>query len=173
MDDSVARGVLVFDYRHADGSVRPRALDRWKEEGLYLSGVDTETRMPRTYRKDRIAAYLDGCEHALLDPSPVIVAVPVKHSRPSLKTPHALFTGFPAIQRAELEARAEAHGIPVCTGVTQSCLYVIAGPNAGPSKMAKARASGKLILSAPQFRLMLDTGELPPDDDEQDGLTSC
>lgn len=173
MDGSSARAVLVFDYRHADGSVRTRELGSWKEDGLYLSGIDATTRLPRTYRKDRIAAYLDGCERDLLDPHPIIPPVPVKHSRPSLKTPRALFTGFAALQRADLEAKAVEHGIPVCTGVTQSCLYVVAGPNAGPVKMAAARAAGKIILSAPQFRQMLETGELPPDDDEQDGLTSC
>lgn len=166
--------VIEFDYPHEDGAVRTRRLGYWKEEGLYLLGRCMDTGMPRTFRKDRVVRYGDGVEGLLSDPRPVMPAVPQPRSpRKDPSLPHVLFTGFPSVQRADMEARLHSMGVPVCKGVTQSCGFVVTGPNAGPAKMAAARAASKVILTWPQLQKMLETGELPAGDDSEDGITNC
>ena len=162
--------VIAFDYRHGDGSVRTRSLSHWCEMGLYLQGRDAATGLPRTYLKGRVVAYAAGVAALLAEPHPAMPDPP-RRSKPDRDKPQVLFTGFPALQRAAMEAHCAAEGVPVCKDVTQRCGFVVAGPNAGPAKMERARAAGKLVLSWPQMLRVLATGELP-DDEAQDGLTN-
>ena len=55
-------------------------------------------------------------------------------------------------------------GIFKCKGVktvTQSLRYLVTGPNAGPTKLQKAREQEDVILNTDQFHIVLETGELP------------
>lgn len=72
-----------------------------------------------------------------------------------------VFTGFDQASRKLLEADADAAGLRVCKSVDKACLYLVAGPNAGPAKLAKARAQGATVINEEAFSTMIRTGELP------------
>jgi hypothetical protein len=134
----------------------------WKEVGCYIEGIDAAANKLKTFRKDRVVEYLGGAEALLDDPFCAPPPKPVKHhdDRPEL-----LFTGFPSVQRANLERIADEAGFKVVQSVTQHLAYLCAGPNAGPAKVGASRAQGVFIVSEPQFRQLSETGELPDDDD--------
>lgn len=159
--------VIRFEYgTDATGAVR--SITRWREIGKYLEGVDLQAGAFKTFRKDRVVRYLDGAEHLLSDPYPE----PPRLRRANDERAHIIFTGFAKTQRATLEAKAAAAGLRVCKTVTRGCLYLVAGPNAGSSKVADARSLSAYVLSENQFHRLLATGELP---DELDALelTDC
>ncbi len=71
------------------------------------------------------------------------------------------FTGFSSSERKQLEGEAvEAH-LEVVKSVTKSLRYLVTGPNAGPSKLEKAKEQEIVLLSVSLFHNMLETGELP------------
>jgi NAD-dependent DNA ligase len=73
------------------------------------------------------------------------------------------FTGFSTSERAVLEEEAQEAHLNVVKSVTKQLQYLVAGSNAGPTKLQKAREQEVVILTAYQFRAMLETGELPTD----------
>lgn len=75
--------------------------------------------------------------------------------------PEICFTGFSASDRTRLEAEAQEAHLDVVKSVTTELRYLVAGPNAGPSKLQKAKAMSIAVMSAEQFHAMLETGELP------------
>ncbi len=132
--------------------------------------VDGFTSSSSTFRKDRVLEYLDGCDSQLSDPHssppPRIRAEVQRDVRPQI-----LFTGFAAVQRAHLEARADAGGLNVVKTVTQHLVFLCAGPNAGPAKVAKSRSQGVYIVREPELFELLESGELP--DYAIDDVVSC
>lgn len=150
-----------------------RELVNWDESAKYIKGVDLYDHRVKTFRKDRVRDYLDGAEARLNDPRPDPAVFRSDRDRAPELRPHILFTGFARVQRASLEARAEAAGMRVCKTVTLSCMYLVAGPNAGPTKVADARSKAAYILSEPQFHALLLTGELPDDPDHAGLVTDC
>lgn len=153
-------GALRFRYRAADGEESDREVTSWREEGHYIIGFDTRAAAVRTFRKDRVLEWLDGCETALQRP----YAPPPTLQRAVDDRAQILFTGFARVQRAVLEAKAAAAGLRVMKIVAQDLLYLVAGPNAGPAKVAQARMQHVYILSESQFYALLATGELPDDE---------
>ena len=158
---------LHFDYRKADGSESMRRVTEWSEQGHYVVGFDELAKQIRTFRKDRITRYHDGCEGLLMhpkdEPPPRIV-----RSAPADQRPQILFTGFTAALRADLEQQCNAAGLRVMKTVSLTLTFLCAGPNAGPAKVAKARLKGAYVLSADDLPEFLETGELP--DAAVDGL---
>jgi len=77
------------------------------------------------------------------------------------KRPKVCFTGFSAVDRALLVALADQAGFDVADSVSASLSYLCAGENAGPAKLAKAKAAGCMILTETAFQALLETGELP------------
>lgn len=152
--------IIRFHYNgDPDGKIREVA--DWKESSKYLEGKDIADGVYKTFRKDRVLAYLDGAEGQLRDPNP---EPPVfKPSAPPDQRPHIIFTGFLKQQRAALEVRAEAAGMRVCTKVTQRCLFLVKGDNAGPAKVAAARQLSAYILNEAQFDALLETGVVADD----------
>ena len=73
------------------------------------------------------------------------------------------FTGFDQTARAALEERAREAHLEVVKSVTKSLRYLCAGPNAGPSKLEKAKKQHVVLMSPEQFDTMIETGELPVD----------
>lgn len=72
------------------------------------------------------------------------------------------FTGFGTSERARLEMQASAVlGLEVKPSVTKTLRYLCIGPDAGPSKVDKARAQGVTVLNAHDFNRLCETGELP------------
>lgn len=153
---------LLFSYLGADGVTSKRALKNWSEEGHYLKGFDTTVGQVRTFRKDRIVEYFDGAAQFLV--SPLGVPPPRLRSgptRPKDERPQILFTGFAAVQRAHLEQLSDAGGLCVVKSVTQGLVFLCAGPNAGPSKVAKARGQRVYIVRETELHALIETGELP------------
>ena len=75
--------------------------------------------------------------------------------------PEVCFTGLSASVKARLNALAEGSGLRVVTGVTKNLLLLVAGENAGPSKLEKARAQKVPVIAADDFESFLQTGEYP------------
>ncbi|WP_373506494.1 hypothetical protein [Thiocapsa sp.] len=71
------------------------------------------------------------------------------------------FTGFKAQDKTELKRLAEDWGMVVRSVVASNLDFLCYGYNAGPMKMERARQQGVTILSEYQFRVMLETGEVP------------
>lgn len=71
------------------------------------------------------------------------------------------FTGFSISDRAKLEREALDAHLHVVKSVTKTLRYLVAGENAGPAKLEKAKDQDVVLLNIEQFRQMLDTGELP------------
>lgn len=156
---------LRFIYRDAAGEMSHRALARFSESGHYVTGFDHAAGHVCTFRKDRVVEYLNGCEVLLATPfappPPRVEGRSGVVRRPPDLRPHILFTGFPAVQRAHLEAQCEPAGLRVVKTVTVGLAFLCAGPTAGPSKVAKARAQGTYIVREPELHALLETGELP------------
>lgn len=107
----------------------------------------------------QVAGWLAHCERGPgLRPAP---AVENARARRVAASEGVVFTGFARAARTLLEAQACASGLRVCKSVDKACLYVVAGPNAGPAKLAKARAEGLLVITEQAFVAMIQTGELP------------
>jgi len=151
---------IRFVYAYEDDR---REIKSWREEEGYIVGFDLSDGKVKTFRKDRILRYLDGTESLLLDP---YTGPPLRQKKYQDSPPHIIFTGFPKAKKAELEAQATQAGMRVCATVTQDCAYLVAGPNAGPRKLETAKAVGALILDGEQFLSMLETGEIPDEEDE-------
>lgn len=155
---------LHFTYRDSRGEQSERRIEQWNEEGYYVIGFCESAGAIRTFRKDRILEYFNGCESALSNPfpgPPPKLQTTQSTSAPSDKAFEILFTGFATLKRAELEEAALTAGLHVCASVTKGLMFLCGGPNAGPAKLAQARSQFVYILDELQFLTMLETGELP------------
>lgn len=151
---------IRFRYCNAVGEITERTLVKWDEVGHYIRGWGEGDPQVRTFRKDRVHEYYDGCARLLRDPAgqppPKVV-----RDRPADARPHILFTGFAKVQRATLESKADAAGLKVVQTVTQGLVFLCCGPNAGPSKVEKSRAQNVYVLTEPDLHVLMATGELP------------
>lgn len=86
---------------------------------------------------------------------------PPKTKRHKKNLAEICFTGFSTSERAVLEQEAQEAHLNVVKSVTKQLRYLVAGPNAGPTKRQKASEQEVVVLSLDQFRTMLETGELP------------
>ena len=158
---AMSNEALTFIYRNAAGKEGLRTLTDWREEGHYLKGFSVSHGEVRTFRKDRVTVkYLDGSDKSLHVPYSPPPPKP-DAGKPADDRPQIAFTGFAKVQRAVLEAKAEENGLRVCKSVTMNLAYLCAGPNAGPTKVDKARMQDVFILSEAQLHLLLATGEIP------------
>jgi NAD-dependent DNA ligase len=71
------------------------------------------------------------------------------------------FTGFSPGEKERLILLATEHGLDAVTKVTVSLAYLCTGPNAGPSKLRKAKEQEAVILTEGQFMQFLQDGEIP------------
>ena len=77
-----------------------------------------------------------------------------------IKGPEVCFTGFGVTEREELESRATGNGLHVVTSVTKGLMLLVAGANAGPAKLDKARSGGIAVVDRAGFDHFLETGEV-------------
>lgn len=70
-------------------------------------------------------------------------------------------TGFSPPDKTRLKQLAEENNIKVRTSVTKNMNYLVIGDDPGPSKLEKARETGKKIITKPEFMALIQTGELP------------
>ncbi|KPF70329.1 hypothetical protein IP84_00805 [beta proteobacterium AAP99] len=75
--------------------------------------------------------------------------------------PQVCFTGFRAADKPALAATAERVGLEVVDAVTKGLTYLVAGENAGPAKLDKARKQGVAIMDRTAFERLAETGEVP------------
>jgi hypothetical protein len=165
---------MKFVYQKYLGEFQERELVNWTEEGNYIQGVCTSTHAFRTFRKDRIASYVDGSERLLKNSKPTVPPslppkrpVPIDRRREAVPpgVPQILFTGFAAAERAGMEQRAWEAGLYVRkNGVTKDLTFLCTGPNAGPMKVKLARAQGTYIVPDRHFATLIETGELPEEE---------
>lgn len=145
-----------------------RHVQPWAEVGHYIEGHYHTAGKFCTFRKDRVVEYLDGAAALLAAPhsSP---PPRIRAQQPPDLRPQILFTGFASVQRAHLEGLCDAAGLRVMKTVAQGLVFLCAGPNAGPSKVAKARGQGVYIVREAELHALLESGELP-DYAVEDGL---
>jgi NAD-dependent DNA ligase len=151
--------ILRFIYCDAEGVVSERALTRWRENSLYIQGRSESDSLPRTFRKSRVQKYLQGAELLQFDLAP-----PAPEPKPRATADdraQVLFTGFKSAARDYLEDRAEQHGFRVMKTPGKSLAVLCIGPNAGPSKVEKAREAGAFIVTEQELEHLLQTGEVP------------
>ena len=153
---------LRFIYCNGVGEVSERSLSQWAEAGHYIKGHDATKGRVLTFRKDRVQEYLDGSELLVKSVTAEPPPRPMRGAARDLR-PQMLFTGFGAAQRAELEEKADVHGLSVVQTVTKGLVFLCCGPNAGPAKVDKSRAQGVYIVTELQLHPLLETGELPDD----------
>lgn len=159
--------LLEFDYTNAEGEIKRRALTGWAEEGHYVVGNDTLANgVWRTFRKDRITQYFNGCDALLKTPfeaGPPPRPAKSKNANPTPRDdrPQILFTGFGSARRSALEASCDAGGLAVVKSVTQNLVFVCTGPNAGAAKVSKARMQGCYIVPEADLPALLESGVLP------------
>lgn len=167
-----AAPVVTFVYPGSDGGPqKERTLLRWVEQGHYIKGFDTAAGRVLTFRKDRVVEYLSGREY-LRDPDAPPPPV-VRRETPPGARPSILFTGFAAVQRANLERVAAESGLRVVKSVTRDLMFLVAGPNAGPKKVEGARELGSYIVSESEFFELAQTGVLPDSAAEVGTATDC
>ncbi|MDC7699571.1 BRCT domain-containing protein [Vogesella indigofera] len=145
---------IEFVYQGPSSEPSSRRLTDWKESGKYIVGFCEVAGAVRTFRKDRVVQYGEGVAEFLQEPCP---APPPK----AIKQPEILFTGFTAAERFELELFASEAGMKVVKSATQHLAYLCGGPNAGPTKVDKARKNGAWILDRDSLNALVETGELP------------
>lgn len=150
---------LRFIYQDAKGEVNEWVIPRWTENSRYLQGRCEHDSFPRTFRKDRVQAYLEGVEQLLFD-----LAEPAPEPAPRAQAdsrPQILFTGFKSADREQLENKADTHGFRVMKTAGKSLAVLCIGYNAGPTKVESARESGAFIVTEVQLDHLLLTGEVP------------
>jgi NAD-dependent DNA ligase len=72
------------------------------------------------------------------------------------RNPEVCFTGFTDDQKAVLTESAIQAGFIVKDSVTKNLRVLVAGSNAGPSKLAKAEAQDCIITDATEFLAYLE-----------------
>ncbi|UHD15719.1 BRCT domain-containing protein [Thiocapsa bogorovii] len=166
----MSRGVRLFIYQDAKGSITARKVINVSESEQYIQGVCTSSNALRTFRKDRI---LDDAvddenintklEHYLsINPQPLTSSAYIRRRAPNLDgAPEVCFTGFKKDDKEDLIALANSFDMVVRSAVTSNLAFLCCGYNAGPKKIEKSRHQGVVVMSELQFREMLKTGEIP------------
>ena len=158
-----------FIYRDAKGNISLKEVTEISENEIYIQALCLNAGELRTYRKDRILEFIVDREHASERIQHYQATLPPpshETHRPSWKrnTTGALeicFTGFKAADKESLQKLAEDNGFLVRQAVTAQVSILVGGYNAGPAKTERARHQGAMILSEHQFKMLLETGEIP------------
>ena len=71
------------------------------------------------------------------------------------------FSGFHATTREVLENMARKGPYKVVSSVTKNLEFLVAGENAGPQKLGKAKEQNVAILTQEEFYNLFESGEIP------------
>lgn len=155
-----------FIYEKSDGDIEGYHVVNVSVSDHHLQGVALPKKQFRTFRIDRILAMFNS-ENELVsaDVPSMLNSSSSRATKPlpkqSTGKSEIAFTGFSKADRDRLEAQAESAGLTIKKDVTKRLSYLCCGPNAGPTKTAKARDAGALALTEKQFIDLITTGELP------------
>lgn len=159
--------VFRFTYTDADfqSSERTVKVNAISTNGgfTYLEGYCEDRKGLRTFRTDRIDGSLVDIESGeILSVKQLLSSVHPRKAMtykpaPAVTTKKegqtaVLFTGFTAKRREELEELASAAGWDVRSTVGKTLDYLVTGPRAGPSKIAKAEELGVTVVDEDIFR---------------------
>lgn len=155
-----------FIYEKSDGDIEGYHVVNISVSDHHLQGVALPKKQFRTFRIDRILAMFNSENELLSADVPSLLDSSqsrASKTRPKQSTGKAeiAFTGFSKSDRDRLEAQAESAGLTIKKDVTKRLTYLCCGPNAGPTKTAKARDAGALALTEQQFINLITIGELP------------
>jgi hypothetical protein len=155
-----------FIYEKADGSIEGYHVVNVSISDHHLQGVALPQKQFRTFRIDRIVTMFEEKGELLnADVPSLMAASPTRPLKKALshhtEKAEIAFTGFSKVVRDRLEKQAEDAGLTIKKDVTKRLAYLCCGPNAGPTKTAKARDNGVLALTEQQFMALITTGELP------------
>lgn len=163
-----------FTYADSAGAAEPRTVDvaRISSNGslTYLEGHCHARKAERTFRTDRIRGSLTDMDsgevvsvkrllaevrgRSNMAYRPEAAAKPVSTQTKEWQTA-VLFTGFTAAKRDELEELAYAAGWDVRSTVGSTLDYLVTGPRAGSSKVAKAEELGVSVIDEELFRALV------------------
>lgn len=161
---------ISFLYENAQGELSDRLVTVDQVGTSHFAGLCHAEGAERTFRFDRIQG------HATLESTGELVKpcnlrdnlrgygeqeLRRRRRSASKQGVEILFTGFRKERRLELEALAESSGMTVRKQVTENLDFLCGGYNAGPTKLAEARANGVTLLNEEQFENLLETGEVP------------
>lgn len=168
--DAVDLQVVSFLYENSQGELSRRQVTVEQVGTSHFAGMCHRENAERTFRFDRIqGSVTDEASGKLIVPRKLRDFLRGygeqelrRQNRARAKNaPEILFTGFKQDRRAALEEQAEAAGMTVRKRVTENLDFLCGGYNAGPSKLADARANGVTVLNEEQFEHLLVTGEVP------------
>ena len=159
----------IFIYMDAHGNITAREVTNISETEDHIQCICLTAEALRTFRKDRILEYLENQEqiseriayHIANNPEPATKRNTTKRNTNTTGSLEVCFTGFNKADKEQLTALAESKNMYIRTSVTTNLHFLCCGYNAGPSKIEKSRHQGVIVLTENQFRLMLETGEIP------------
>lgn len=168
--ESILPATLSFTYKDNTGQILERTVkvsSISEANGLnYLEGYCHTRQDFRTFRTDRIRGSLVDMESGeILSVKQLLSSVHPRKAMtykpaPAVTTKKewqtaVLFTGFTAKRREELEELADAAGWDVRSTVGKTLDYLVTGPRAGPSKIAKAEELGVTVVDEDIFRALV------------------
>lgn len=168
--ESILPATLRFAYQDSTGQRQERTVkvsSISEAEGLnYLEGYCHTRQDFRTFRTDRIHGSLVDIESGeILSAKQLLSSVHPRKAMTYKPAPGVttkkewqtavLFTGFTAKRREELEELASAAGWDVRSTVGKTLDYLVTGPRAGPSKIAKAEELGVTVVDEDIFRALV------------------
>jgi Ca2+/Na+ antiporter len=171
--EEISEGENTFIYRDSKGEVSFRHVEVRLLDDDRFHGVDLDINETRTYLYERVLETLPTEKVSKMSEQQIqkLVAsyqknyqvTETKKSNRVMKKEGDFaicFTGFKALEKAELINLAKESGIIVRTKVSHNIDMLVCGESVGPSKLESAKKSGIVITDEEGFRNFLETGEL-------------
>ena len=171
--EEISEGKNTFIYRDSKGEVSFRYVEVRLLDDDRFHGVDLDINETRTYLYERVLETLPTKKVSKMSEQQIqkLVAsyqknyqvTETKKSNRVMKKEGDFaicFTGFKALEKAELINLAKKSGIIVRTKVSHNIDMLVCGESVGPSKLESAKKSGIVITDEEGFRNFLETGEL-------------
>ena len=171
--EEISEGKNTFIYRDSKGEVSFRYVEVRLLDDDRFHGVDLDINETRTYLYERVLETLPTEKVSKMSEQQIqkLVAsyqknyqvIETKKSNRVMKKEGDFaicFTGFKALEKAELINLAKESGIIVRTKVSHNIDMLVCGESVGPSKLESAKKSGIVITDEEGFRNFLETGEL-------------
>jgi len=157
---------MEFIYQNARSEIKVQHIENVSISDMYYQGICQFEGKLKTFRKDRILEMLSSLQGAeeRLDYH-LKNGSPVKDLQSRLLNksgnPEVCFTGFRKEEKEKLVSLAKNNEIFIRSSVTKNLDFLCCGYNAGPTKIENARHQGVVILTEHQFIELLETGEIP------------
>lgn len=157
---------IRFAYVASGGELTQRRVVVHQLDGEYFQGRCLMRNATRTFRLDRVigdvtsedsgevVSAFEWAAGLLHSPAPVVPDTCTTPAHP-MGGKEVLITGFAAAERARLEQMAIEAGMTLRKSVTQNLDFLVAGPRAGPSKLAKAQLQLVVVLTGSEFEAMV------------------